>query len=638
MSETIQPAPVALRRAIERYGLLVILDIAAILVSYGLALLLRFEWSVPRHYVNQFLSITWALAIVHCAANVAWGLYSRLWRYASAQDALSIVAAGATASSGVVSIDLLIPGRRPLPLSVAIIGGIFTIGALGAIRYRRQFILALLTHLQQALGSLPRHRVLVVGAGQAGQLLARQLQHPDYRQEYELVGFVDDDPQKQGLRLHGATVLGGRNGIIDIARQRRVDLIIIAIHRISGPDFRHILSLCQQTQAQIKVLPDVVALLTEPSRPGADGLLSIRDVEPQDLLGRREILVDEEACSGLLQGRVILVTGASGSIGSELCRQILRFGPQRLLMVDKSENGLFTMQLMYKEYLEESGLSEDRAACVIADVTDRDRMEALIASERPQIIFHAAAYKHVPLMEAYPQEAVRVNIGGTRLLCHLAEDYGVERFVLISTDKAVYPTSAMGFSKRIGELLILALSSSSTLFTAVRFVNVLGSEGSVIPTFAHEIAKGGPVTITDRRMKRYFMTPTEAVSLIIQAATLTRGGDIFLLDMGQEIRIVDLAEKMIRLKGLRVGKDIDIVYTGIRPGEKLEEELIHRAIETPEPTGNPGILRLTGSKRPSLSKLLAEIYALERLARTGRSDAIRAQMAQIVTALDRPLS
>jgi FlaA1/EpsC-like NDP-sugar epimerase len=302
--------------------------------------------------------------------------------------------------------------------------------------------------------------------------------------------------------------------------------------------------------------------------------------------------------------------------------------------MDRNENGLFNAQLAFREHLVAIGLAEDRAVCVIGDVTDQERVEALIAAERPQIIFHAAAYKHVPLMEAYPQEAIRVNIRGTRLLCQLAQQYGVGRFVLISTDKAVYPTSAMGLSKRIGELLILSMESSSTLFTAVRFGNVLGSQGSVIPTFAHEIARGGPVTITDRRMKRYFMTPSEAVSLIIQAATLTKGGDIFLLDMGQEIRIVDLAEKLIRLKGLRLGKDIDIVYTGIRPGEKLEEELIHKELETAEPTSHPGIMRLTGSAHPALDRLLAEIHALECMAATGRSDAVRDRMSQLVAEME----
>jgi FlaA1/EpsC-like NDP-sugar epimerase len=377
-----------------------------------------------------------------------------------------------------------------------------------------------------------------------------------------------------------------------------------------------------------------VALLRESHHSGASQLLPIRDVEPQDLLGRREIPVDEAACRELLYDQVILVTGACGSIGSELCRQIVRFGPRRLLMMDRSENGLFNAQLAFKEHVAELGLPEDHVACVVGDIADEARMDALIASERPQIIFHAAAYKHVPLMESYPEEAVRVNIQGTRILCQLAQRYAVRRFVLISTDKAVYPASVMGLSKRMGELLILSMDNSPTLFTAVRFGNVLGSQGSVVPTFAHEIAKGGPVTITDRRMKRYFMTPGEAVSLIIQAATLTQGGDIFLLDMGQEIRIVDLAEKMIRLKGLRLGKDIAIVYTGIRPGEKLEEALVHEGLETPQATTHPGIVRLTGTVHAPMRAVLAQMNALESMARDGWADGIRDRMSQAVADLE----
>ena len=627
----------SIERAVARYGLLVLLDALAVLASYGLALLLRFEWKVPHYYLAQFLDTVWVLIIAHCAVNAAWGLYGRLWQYSSAQEVVTIAAAGGLTSSAIFIVELLMHMQRPLPLSVVVAGGIFTLGAFIVIRYRQRLIIAVIGRLERVVGSPDRRRVLIVGAGEAGQLLAWQLQHHDHRHEYELVGFVDDDPRKHGLRLHGLMVLGSREDIPRLTRQRRVDLIIIAIHRISGPEFRDILSICQQTDAQVKVLPDVLALLKQPSVSGTGTFPSVRDVEPRDLLGRREVPVDEEACRSLLRDKVVLVTGACGSIGSELCRQIARFEPKKLLMVDNNETGLYDMQLELEASVVTSGLAGDRAAYVIADVTDRSKMEALIAREGPQIIFHVAAYKHVPLMEAHPEEAVRVNVKGTRVPCQLAQKYRVERFVLISTDKAVRPTSVMGLSKRIGELLILALNSSpASRFTAVRFGNVLGSRGSVALTFARQIAQGGPVTVTDERMSRYFMTPTEAVSLIIQAATLTQGGDIFLLDMGQEIKIVDLAQKMIQLQGLRGGKDIDIVYTGIRPGEKLREELIYSEFEEREPTVYPGISRLNGSRRalnggrPSLDALLARINRLELLARDGQRAAIRAEMRQIV--------
>jgi len=638
MSEPNKRALAAARRTLTRYGPLVLLDALAVLIAYGLALLLRFEWRIPSYYLQRFLHAVWILITAHCTANAAWGLYRRLWRYAGAQEAIVIAAAGATTSSAACLFELLMPGRRPIPLSVLVIGGIFSIGAFAIVRYYRPLLDALLGRVKGAIYS-PGRRVLIVGAGEAGQLLARQLLHPDRRRDYELMGFVDDDPRKQGFRLHGLAVLGTREDIPQLTRRLRVDLIIIAIHRISGPEFRKILSICQQTEAQIKVLPDVLTLLKQPPGAGRDAYLPVRDVEPRDLLGRQEVMVDEAACRSLLEGRVALVTGACGSIGSELCRQIMRFSPQKLLAVDRHEMGLYGLQMELEAPGNRSARSRGQVDYVLADVTDRSRMEALIANERPDIIFHAAAYKQVPLMEAHPQEAVRVNVGGTRILCELAERCGVERFVLISTDKAVWPTGVMGLSKRIGELLILALdSSSATHFTAVRFGNVLGSQGSVVPAFAYQIARGGPVTVTDERMTRYFMTPMEAVSLILQAARLTRGGDIFLLDMGQEIRIVDLAKHMIRLKGLRVGKDIEIVYTGVRPGEKLQEEFVHEEFEEQEPTSHPSISRLRTRKRPPLPELLAQIDHLEQVARHGNRNTVVAEMRELVAGFNRALT
>jgi FlaA1/EpsC-like NDP-sugar epimerase len=615
----------SIQRALVRYSALLLLDILAIFLSFGFALVLRFEWKIPSLYLSCFFDTIWFLIIAYCVVNAICGLYGRLWQYASAQEVGAIIASGMLTTIAVFTFDML--WNSCLPLSVVLMGGIFTVGAFTVVRYRQRLIIALIGHLERAVGSSGRRQVLIVGAGGMGQLLAWQIQHHDRGHEYELVGFVDDDPRKQGLRLRGLLVLGSREDIPRLARQRGVDLIIIAIHRISGPEFREILSFCQQTEAQVKVLPDVLSLLRQPTTfPPA------RDVEPRDLLGRREVPVDEEACRRLLQDKVVLVTGACGSIGSELCRQIVRYGPKKLLMVDNDETGLYDMRLEMGASAAASALDGHEVAYIIADVTDWSKMEALMAGEGPQIIFHAAAYKHVPLMEAHPEEAVRVNVKGTRVLCQLAQQYGVERFVLISTDKAVRPRSVMGLSKRIGELLILALSSSyGSRFTAVRFGNVLGSQGSVVPTIAHQIAQGGPVTLTDERMSRYFMTPTEAVSLIIQGATLTQGGDIFLLDMGEEIKIVDLAQKMIRLQGLRVGKDIGIVYTGIRPGEKLREELIYEGLEEREPTVYPGISRLNSRERPSLDVLLSAIDRLELLAHNGSKAGIVTQMRQIVS-------
>ena len=598
----------SIERVLARYGLLVLLDGLAVVASYGLALLLRFEWKVPPYYFAQFLDIVWALVIAYCAVNGAWGLYSRLWQYAGAQEVVDIVAAGGLTSSVIFVIEFLLYLQRHLPLSVVVAGGIFTTGAFVVIRYRQRLLVAVIGQLERVVGSPDRRRVLIVGAGEAGQLLAWQIQHHDHRHEYELVGFVDDDPRKQGLRLHGLRVLGSREEIPQLARQREVDLIIIAIHRISGPAFREILSICQQTEAQVKVLPDVLALLKQPNT-----LPPLRDVELRDLLGRREVSVEEEACRNLLRDKVVLVTGACGSIGSELCRQIARFEPKRLLMVDNNETGLYDMQL------ELEALAEGQVAYIIADVTDRDKMEALIAREGPQIIFHAAAYKHVPLMEAFPGEAVKTNVFGTQVVAEAAQAAGSEAFVFISTDKAVNPTSVMGATKRLAEMVVLdRLAGSKTRGMAVRFGNVLGSRGSVLPVFMEEIRHGGPVTVTHPEMRRYFMTTSEAVLLVLQAATMGEGGEVFLLDMGEPVRILDLARDLIRFHNLEPDRDVPIVFTGIRPGEKLFEEVL-TAQEGAEVTSHKRVFvaRLArsgdrGQLEDALDKLRAAADAGER--------------------------
>jgi FlaA1/EpsC-like NDP-sugar epimerase len=374
-------------------------------------------------------------------------------------------------------------------------------------------------------------------------------------------------------------------------QERRVGLIIIAIHNIAGAQLRELLSECLKTNAQIKILPNFLGTIDQ-----VRAALPLKDIQPEDLLGRQLCPVDEQACARLITGKVVLVTGAAGSIGSELCRQVLALRPLRLLMLDNNETGLHDLQAALQ-----CGEPQQLVA-LIADVADSGRLEKIFVQHRPQVVFHAAAYKHVPMMELHPAEAVRVNIQGTQVVAALAAKYAVDRFVLISTDKAVRPSSVMGATKRVAEMLIGSASQQqvvlgrSSLFTAVRFGNVLGSRGSVVPTFTRQIDQGGPVTVTHPEMTRYFISISEAVSLIIQAATLTEGGDIFMLDMGEAIRIEDLAHKMIRLRGLRPGQDIQIVHSGVRPGEKLHEELLGPA-ERRLPTAHPKIYRIKGAQR-----------------------------------------
>lgn len=609
-----------IQRSIRRALPLILSDAFAVLLSFFIALVLRFDGRIPAQYLVSFGGSIPAVILLYCVINYLFGLYRRLWRYASAQEVSTTLTSAVTSTLLVMIADLIWPVQRPIPLSVVIVGGIFASGAFTVIRYRKRLLTGLMGRLERVVGSPSRSLVLIVGAGEAGQLLAWQLRNQDLRYRYEVVGFVDDDPKKLGMQVHGVTVLGNRRQIPRLVSERAVDLIVTAIDGISGRDFRDILSICQGTHAQIKSLPDLSKMMDSASREPL-----IRDITDADLLGRREVQIDEEACRGLVSGKVVLVTGASGSIGSELCRQIANYKPQCLLVFDNDETGLYNLSL-------ELGLSSNPWGrwYIIGDVTDGRKMERLFEEYRPQLIFHAAAYKHVSLMEDHPDEAVRVNIGGTKILSELAQRYEAERFVFISTDKAVNPCGIMGMTKRVGELFVTNMpSNDKTLYTAVRFGNVLGTRGSVVPTFQKQMEMGGPVTVTHPEVKRFFMSGREAVSLIIQAASLTQGGDIFILDMGEEIKIDDLARKMIRLRGLRVDEDIEVKYIGLRPGEKLEEELVGQG-EEKSPTAYPGIFSIKGDDKIGKGELLAGMEELMSLAKEGNTSELVSLLQDMV--------
>jgi FlaA1/EpsC-like NDP-sugar epimerase len=470
---------------------------------------------------------------------------------------------------------------------------------------------------------LSRNRVLIVGAGEAGQLLAWRFLNQKEGQEYNIVGFVDDDPAKRGLRIHGVPILGNRYAIPDLVARYQVDLIILAMYNVSGEDFRAILDICLETPAAVKVLPNIFDFIR-----GVNGSPPIRDITAEDLLGRKPIEIDLNLCRNLLMGKTVMVTGGAGSIGSELCRQILCFHPRLLLIVDNNESGLYDLT---QDLLSGGGERKLTLKSIVGDVTNTREMREVFESYRPQIVFHAAAYKHVPLMEEYPDRAVRVNIIGTKIVASMAAQYGAEIFVLISTDKAANPRSVMGATKRICEMMVLSTrseSSRSTRFTAVRFGNVLGSRGSVVPLFERQIARGGPVTITHPEMTRYFMSTSEAVSLIIQAAALTEGGDIFLLDMGQQIRIEDLARRLIRLRGLRPGIDIPIVYIGSRSGEKVSEELLNDG-EICEATSHPHIFRVNSKCVLDWDKIWQQVDELIALAEAQCNDELVRRLLEV---------
>jgi FlaA1/EpsC-like NDP-sugar epimerase len=576
-------------------------DAAVVAVAYLAALLLRFEGSVPRDQLESYLVAILPIGAAYITANYFFGLYQRVWRYASSLEVTAIIGSAGVTSVLLMAIDLLWTGDRPLPLSIPISGGIFTLAAFTAVRYRRRLFTGLLWRWR-AVTKGYGNRVLIIGAGEEAQLLGWRLKVQ--RDDYHVVGYLDDDPSKQGMNIHGAKVLGARRDVQALAVHHRADTIIVAIDKITGEDIQEIVGLCEKTTAKIKIAPNLFSIME-----GSEGLPLVRDVSVEDLLARESVPLDTDTCRNLLAGKVVMVTGAAGSIGSELCRQIVNFQPASLLMLDNNETGLNDLEI------ELFSQGNDTAhKILVGDILRTRRMESLWATYKPQIVFHCAAYKHVPLMEEAPCEAVLVNLRGTQVLAELSWKYQVERFVFISTDKAVEPTGVMGATKNLAEGLILSTpSNQASFFTAVRFGNVLNSRGSVVPLFLKQIDQGGPVTVTDREMTRFLMGLSEAVSLIIQAATYTQGGDVFMLNMGQPMKISDLASKLIRLRGLRVDEDIAIVYTGTRAGEKLTESLVAPGEEM-VPTSHPHIFRLTSRNGMDRDALMEHVGGLISLA------------------------
>ena len=547
---------------VRRFFPWVVVDLPLVWVCYALALLVR-GVTTDLEYAPALEFAVLASAIV-VACNEAFGIYRRWWRFATSQDLVPLTVSVGSATVAIVGLNLAWPGLRPMPLSVVFLGGFFALSAMTAARYRSKPWAAVRRAWRRIVAppATGVTRVLIIGAGDAGQHLGWQLGHGSVADAYRIVGHVDDDVRKHGMLIHGHKVLGGRQVIPEVVERESVDLIVLAIHTISGRDLRDLVAICQETTAQIKVMPNALGSIAGPPAlaPASGGSL-FGDLTFEDLLGRHSVAIDYEQCRHLVRGKTVLVTGAGGSIGAELCRHLADLRPARLVMFDSNESGLHDLAV------ELQGFRSDDTTIVpvVGDVTHERRLRTIFAGERPQLVFHAAAYKHVPLMEAYPEEAVRVNVGGTRLLTRMAAEFGVETFVLVSTDKAVEPSNVYGATKRVCELMTAAMRSDRTRFTVVRFGNVLASRASVVPTFAKQIDMGGPVTITDPEMSRYFMSISEAASLIIQAANYTHGGDVFLLEMGEEMNIAELARRMIRLRGLRPEIDIPIVVTGARP-------------------------------------------------------------------------
>lgn len=606
-----------------------LIDGPIVALAFYAALLLRFlddpGASMPVALARLNVVIL-PLVVVYLATNYLFGLHRRVWPYASAAEVLPIMGSAGVSTLLVGAVDLVAAWqvRRFLPFSVVLLGGLLSFCGLVATRYRWRLWTGI--SRRWTAGGETRTRTLIYGAGEAGQLLAWRLLSGREGHSFKVVGFIDDDRHKRGMRIHGVEVLGGRASLARIVDRQQVELMILAMPNVRGEKLRDIVSIAQETPAQIKIAPSMLDWMDRPH-----GSPLVREVRLEDLLGRPRVTMDREGCRRVLGDKVVLVTGACGSIGSELCQQIASFAPRRLIALDNNETGLYDLEVELR-----AKFASLDVLVVVADVTDAARIDLVYQAVRPQVIFHVAAYKHVPLMEHFPEAAVRVNIQGTWVALAKAQEYEAERFVLVSTDKAVNPSSVMGATKRVAEMLLLSLPdvraadnghhrAAALLCTAVRFGNVLGSRGSVVPTFAKQIELGGPVTVTHPEMTRYFMDISEAASLIIQAATLTRGRDIFMLDMGERIRIGELARKMIRLRGLRPDVDIPIVYTGVRPGEKLHEELNYAEEEKTE-TDHPLIHRLSRPTRPEPQALQETIERLLRLAAAGRHEQLVSEL------------
>ncbi len=608
-----------LRELVVQYrrALVVLVHLVMWTAALLLALALRFEFEFPAGYLKLLPKLLALSLGVRALVHWRLGLFHGLWRYSGSRDLRSLLWA-ATLSSICYAAAWGFVGVRMFPRSVFILDWAFSILIVGGLRFGIRTIREVTIQNAMPKSDAPRRRVLVVGAGDAGEMLMREIVRI-YRNRYEPVGFLDDNTRKHGERIHGVPVLGPIDTITTVVEREKVDEIILAIPSISGRQMRTIVEQCRPTGVQMRTVPGVDGLID-----GTVTVSQLSEVNIEDLLRREPVKLDLEALGQAFAGRVVLVTGAGGSIGSELCRQVCRFAPKRLILVEQAENSLF--------HIERALRTEHPDITVvpyIGDICDSKRLEAIFAAERPQAVFHAAAHKHVPLMEANPGEAIKNNVFGTRKVADLAHQFGVERFVMVSTDKAVNPTSLMGVSKRVAEIYIQSLSQrSKTHFITVRFGNVLGSAGSVVPIFREQIAKGGPVTVTHPEMRRYFMTIPEACQLVLQAGSMGQGGEIFVLDMGEPVKIVDLARDLIRLSGLDPDSDIEIKFTGMRPGEKLFEELAVDE-ESVEKTKHPKIF--VGRFRPyPLEEITRGLSALHACSDGADIDAVKRTFKDVV--------
>ena len=601
----------------NRVALLVVLDLLIVSVTGFLALYVRYDFRFSRmdmQYVSaelKYLPVNLVLTII---LFVLFRLYRSVWSFASSTELLNVISA-CTVSIVLQGIILAVMRVR-MPISFYLIKYFLLIMGVGALRFTYR-ILRMFQERRPGFKEDARRNTMVVGGGEAGAMVIKEFQNSRYLDQ-KVCCVVDDNESKQGKYLRGVKIMGTRNDIGFLARELNVDEIIVALPSVPQSEVREILQICQETGCKLRVLPGIYQMIN-----GEVSVSRLRKVEIEDLLGRAPIKLQVESVMGYVAGKTILVTGGGGSIGSELCRQIAAHDPRQLIIVDIYENNAYDIQQELRRRYPKLNL-----VVLIASVRNVHRINSIFETYRPEIVYHAAAHKHVPLMEDSPNEAIKNNVFGTYTTAQAADRYGVQRFVLISTDKAVNPTNIMGASKRLCEMIIQMMNHRSrTDFVAVRFGNVLGSNGSVIPLFKKQIEQGGPVTVTHPDIIRYFMTIPEAVSLVLQAGALAKGGEIFVLDMGEPVKILDLAENLIRLSGYKPFEEIQFEFTGLRPGEKLYEELL-MSEEGLKETENK-LIHIGKPIEFDDEKFLQELEELRELAEED-AEGIRQKVCQIV--------
>ncbi|MEA3416589.1 MAG: nucleoside-diphosphate sugar epimerase/dehydratase [Thermodesulfobacteriota bacterium] len=621
-----------LRPLYKNFLVILAIDILLLAGSLYAAYLVRFDFVIDGKDLQTFKKILPFILITKFACFYFFDLYRGMWRYTSITDLINIIKTSTIASLLIVSFILFRTRFEGFSRSVFVIDWCLTILFISAFRlsvrlYFERFGKDNFWKIVKQIFSSPfikkvsgRKRLLIIGAGDCAEKIFRELRD-NARLKYNVVGFLDDNPVKLGQKIHGIPVLGSIKEIKTVARQARVDEMLIAISSATSKQMRTIVAYCKESCITFKTVPGMGELID-----GRVTINAIREVTYKDLLGREAVKLDEEQIGAHIKGQRVMVTGAGGSIGSELCRQICRFRPELVMLYEIAESPLYEIELELKQ-----NFSNIRVVPLLANIQDKHELEKAIKDYKPQIIFHAAAYKHVPMLELQPWKAVENNIVGSLNLMDAAKKFNVERFVFVSTDKAVRPTNVMGASKRVAEMLAQnhnGLNASDTRFIVVRFGNVVGSVGSVLPLFKKQIAKGGPVTVTHPDVTRYFMTIPEASQLILQAGAMGKGGEILLLDMGAPIKIDDMARDLIRFSGFEPDKDIKIDYIGLRPGEKLYEELITKG-EGIVPTKHEKIMVLKGTKIDQIL-LKSKINELIQLAKDQDEKKIKAKLQEIV--------